>query len=95
MSVYFVLQIEWTSDEARRAYIAGLSDMIEKNGGNFIVSSTDFRVLEGGWKPGRLVMIKFPTKAAFSAWYDSEEYRALRELRLQNSRSDAVVAEGD
>jgi uncharacterized protein (DUF1330 family) len=95
MSAYFVLQIEWTSDDARRAYIEGISGMIEKHGGQFIVSSTDFRVAEGNWRPGRLVVVKFPTMQSLSAWYDSEEYRTLRELRLKNSRSDAVLVKAD
>jgi uncharacterized protein (DUF1330 family) len=94
MSAYFVLQIEWTSDEARQAYIQGLSDMVEKNGGRFIISSTDFQVVEGKWRPGRMVVIEFPTKQSLSNWYESAEYRALRELRIKNSRSDAVVVEG-
>ena len=95
MSAYFVLQIEWTSDEARRSYLEGLGGMIEKYGGEFLVSSADFRVAEGAWKPGRLVVIRFPTIGALSAWYDSEAYRPWRELRLKNSRSDAVIVEGD
>jgi uncharacterized protein (DUF1330 family) len=94
MTAYFVLQIEWTSDEALRSYIQGLSDMIEKHAGRFIVSSTTFQVVEGKWGPGRLVMIEFPTKQALSDWYDSAEYRPVRELRLSNSRSDAVIVEG-
>jgi uncharacterized protein (DUF1330 family) len=95
MSAYFLLQIEWTNDAARRSYIDGIAGMVEKHGGEFIVSSTDYRVAEGAWRPGRLVAIRFPTMAAVSAWYGSEEYRPLRELRLKNSRSDAVLVEGD
>ncbi len=95
MSAYFLLQIEWTSDEARRSYVAGLAGMIEKHGGEFIASTTEFRVVEGGWGPGRLVMIRFPTMQSLYAWYDSEEYRPLRELRQKGSRSDAVIFDGD
>lgn len=95
MSAYFVLQIEWASLEARRAYVEGLSNMIEKNGGEFIIASPDFRVVEGKWEPGLFIVIRFPTMQALSAWYDSEEYRPVREFRLKNSRSDAVIVEGD
>ncbi len=95
MSAYFVLQIEWTSDDAKRSYIAGLSDMIERNGGQFIIASSDLQKVEGKWRPGLLVVIKFPTMQSLRAWYDSDEYRPVRELRLQNSRSDAVLVEGD
>jgi len=32
---------------------------------------------------------------ALSSWYDSPEYQPVRELRLPNSCSDAIVVEGD
>jgi uncharacterized protein (DUF1330 family) len=95
MSAYFVLQIEWTDDEARRSYIEGISGMIEKHGGRFLVSTTDLRTAEGKWRPGRLVVIQFPTRESLSAWYDSKEYRPFLALRLGHSRSDAVIVEGD
>lgn len=95
MSGYFVLQIEWTSDEARRTYVERLGKMIESHGGDFIVASRNYRVVEGSWRPGLFIIIKFPTLEALSSWYDSEEYRSVRDFRLANSRSDAVVVEGD
>lgn len=72
-----------------------LGNMIEKHRGDFIVASTNYRVVEGTWRPGLFIIIKFPTMQALSDWYDSEEYRPVRELRLKNSRSDALVTEGD
>lgn len=95
MGAYFVLQIEWSSDEARTSYVERLGDMIETHHGNFIVASRNHRVVEGSWKPGTLIILRFPTMKDLSEWYDSEEYRPLRDLRLENSRSDAVIAEGD
>ena len=94
MSAYFVLQIEWKTPEAQRTYVARLSDMIEKHGGRFLIGTSRFRVVEGAWRPGILVVIEFPTMAALSSWYDSEEYRSVRDYRLENARCDAVVAEG-
>ena len=95
MGGYFVLQIEWGSDEARRSYVERLGNMIQKHGGDFIVASQEYRVVEGRWRPGLFLIIRFPTMEALSAWYDSEEYRSVREHRLANSRSDAIVVEGD
>jgi len=95
VSGYFVLQIDWTSEEGRQAYIQALGNMIEKHGGDFIVASRDYRVAEGTWKPGLFIIIKFPTMKALSSWYDSPEYQPVRELRLRNSRSDAIIVEGD
>ena len=95
MGAYFVLQVEWMSDEARDTYVERLGDMIEKHGGNFLVGTSRYRVVEGAWRPGLLIVIRFPTMEALSSWYDSEEYRSVREFRLAHSRSDAVLVEGD
>lgn len=95
MGGYFVLQIEWSTDAARKEYIERLGDMISKHGGEFIVASRDYRVAEGAWRPGLFLIIRFPTMEALHDWYDSAEYRSVREFRLENSRSDALIVEGD
>ncbi len=89
-----MLQIRWTDEEIRKRYIAGISGMIEKHGGRFIVASSMFTVAEGSWKPGLLVVVEFPDMRALRDWYDSEEYRPLRALRLTGSESNAVLVEG-
>ena len=95
MSGYFVLQIEWKNSDSRKTYVERLGDMIQKHGGDYIVASNEYRVVEGNWRPGLLIVIKFPTMKALSEWYDSDEYRSIREFRLDNARCDAVVVEGD
>ena len=95
MSGYFVLQIERERDAARRTYVERLDDKIRKHGGEYLVASREYRVAEGTWRPGLFIIVRFPTMEALSAWYDSEEYRSVREYRLENSRSDAVIVEGD
>ena len=95
MSGYYVLQIQWSSEDAKRTYVDKLGSMIEKNGGAFIVASKEYQVAEGSWRDGSFIIIKFPTMEALRAWYDSPEYRPVREFRLAHSRSDAVIVEGD
>ncbi len=95
MSAYMVVQLEWTSPEARTEYTKSLTGMVEKYGGRFIVASSDVKVVEGHWKPGRLVIVEFPTMKSLADWYESEEYRPLLELRLKNARCDAIMVQGN
>jgi uncharacterized protein (DUF1330 family) len=39
-------------------------------------------------------VLRFATKAAVKAWYDSPEYRAIRHLRTDNTEGTGVIAEG-
>ena len=94
MSAYFVLQIDWTDEAGRKRYIEGLAGMIEKHGGHYIVASRDFRTVEGHWENPLLVIIEFPSMEELRGWYDSPEYRPLRDLRLRSSKSNAVVTAG-
>ena len=94
MVAYFVLQIDWTDQLGRERYLEGIAGMIERHGGQFLVSSREFRTVEGRWDKPLLVIIEFPSKEALLGWYDSPEYRPLRDLRLKSAESNAVVVEG-
>jgi uncharacterized protein (DUF1330 family) len=39
-------------------------------------------------------VLRFTTKAAAKAWYESPEYWAIRHLRTDNTEGTAVIAEG-
>ena len=47
-------------------------------------------VIEGAW-PGAVVLMEFPSREVFDAWYDSPAYTALRPLRIGSAISDIVV----
>lgn len=94
MTACFVAQIDWKDADALRRYVRGMSGMIERYGGRYVVVGGALEPVEGRWAPGRLVVLEFPTLGALRDWYDSDEYRPLRDLRLQHSRSDSVIVEG-
>lgn len=52
------------------------------------------QTLEGDWKPKRIVVTEFPSIEQARRWYDSEEYRALKALRLRTARGSVVLVEG-
>lgn len=50
--------------------------------------------LEGTWAPTRLVVLEFPSLEQARRWYDSEDYREPKALRLKSALSDVVMVEG-
>ncbi len=42
--------------------------------GKFIVRGGKAEILEGEWRPERIVTIEFPTLEKAKAWWNSEEY---------------------
>lgn len=71
-----------------------LSDSIAEFGGRFLVRGGAMEVLEGDWKPKRLVVLEFPDLAALKAWYHSPGYQQLLALRKQAAISNFVIVEG-
>ena len=68
--------------------------IVEQFGGSYLTASDQIRSTEGGWKPDFLVIIKFPSLEQANKWYDSKEYREIRELRKSSGEFKAVIVEG-
>ncbi len=69
MSAYLILDLS-IKDLARFAeYIEKIPAFIQKHGGHYIVQGVEPEIIEGDWKPERVVVIEFPSKVeAKSFW---------------------------
>ena len=67
---------------------------LEAYGGRFIVRGGAVDVLEGDWRPGRLVIIEFPSADQARAWYNSPEYSEARLIRQATSEGTLLIVEG-
>jgi uncharacterized protein (DUF1330 family) len=63
-------------------------------GGRFVVRGGETQVLEGDWRPGRLVLLEFPSMERARAWWNSPEYAAARDLRQATSTGTLILLEG-
>jgi uncharacterized protein (DUF1330 family) len=63
-------------------------------GGRFIVRGGTVEELEGAWKPGRLVILEFPSAERARAWWASPEYAEAKALRLATADSKMILVEG-
>jgi uncharacterized protein (DUF1330 family) len=51
-------------------------------------------VLEGDWRPNRVVIVAFPDMAALKAWYGAPEYQPLIALRRSAATDLLIAVEG-
>ena len=94
MPAYVIAHIE-VKDPVRYENYKKMSPIsIEKFGGRFIARGGNVDVLEGTWKPKRLVLLEVPTADAARKWYASEDYAPAKALRQATSTGDLVVVEG-
>ena len=95
MSAYCIFDItEVVDDEKIGEYRQGVGATVEQYGGRYVVKGGEMDVVEGDWRPVRLVVLEFPNLEQARQWYDSEEYRELKALRLAATRSNGVIVEG-
>lgn len=86
--------VKITNSEKLEEYKNKVFPIVEKFGGTYLTASDRIRHIEGDWKPHFLVMIKFPSLELANRWYDSKEYKELKELRHSSGEFNAVIMEG-
>ena len=59
-----------------------------------IAFDLDPLVVEGPVTHPRTVILEFPSRESFQAWYDSPAYREVLPLRLNSVAGTLIVAEG-
>jgi uncharacterized protein (DUF1330 family) len=75
-------------------YMQRIKPVIEATGGRYLVRGGEHMVIEGDWKPTRLVIFEFPSLAAVQSFYVSPEYQPLKALRMEASSANIVGVEG-
>ena len=95
MPAYFLVDIREVKDPARmEQYRTRVAPVVDKFGGRYIVRGGPFEVVEGTYRPVLPVIIEFPSMDQARRWYDSEEYRELKQLRLAATVSNGVFLTG-
>jgi len=93
MAVYVIVQLEITDPEGFTEYREKVSPQIAKNGGRYVVRGAEVENLEGGWDPGRLVILEFPTREDADPFYNAEEYQPLLALRERTANTILSMVE--
>lgn len=94
MAAYVIVDIEVTDAGGYAAYRQRSGATIAAFGGKFLVRGGATETLEGTWQPQRLVVLEFESVEQAKAWWSSEEYRAVRDIRWKTARTQLLVAEG-
>ena len=94
MPAYVIVEVEVTDPERYREYMAASPGAVAAGGGRFVARGGETVTLEGDWDPARIVVLEFPDLETAKRWYDSEEYRAARQLREGAAVFRAIAVAG-
>jgi uncharacterized protein (DUF1330 family) len=95
MPAYVIAAVTDAWDQEKLVqYRDGNTEVVAAHGGRFVARGGEQELLEGDWDPKRLVIIEFPDMEAARAWYHSDGYAPLRELRRSASTTNIVIVDG-
>jgi uncharacterized protein (DUF1330 family) len=95
MSAYLIVDVTRIRDEDTYArYKKQVSPGLVAAGGRYLARGGAIDVLEGDWRPNRLVLVRFETPAAARAWWSSAEYAALKSARQASTDCNMVIVDG-
>ena len=92
---YLLVDVDIHNIDEYKKYLDKVKPMVEKYGGKYLIKGGEIDAKETDlWKPTRIVLVQFPNKISALNWYNSEEYRPLKNLRLNNATSNILFIEG-
>ena len=94
MSAYVIVEIDIVDPAGYEEYKKLAGATVEKYGGNYIVRGGEAEVLEGDWKPKRIVVLQFDSMQRAKDWLHCEEYREPRKMRHRTARTNMILVEG-
>jgi uncharacterized protein (DUF1330 family) len=93
MSAYMFVEITVREPAVYEQYTRRIPAVISQYGGSYLVRSSKVTPVAGGWRPDRIIVIKFDDLAALRACFGSREYAELAVLRERSTDTRSIVVE--
>ena len=94
MPAYVVVDIDIHDPQTYERYKPLAAAAVAAHGGEYVARGGATTVLEGEWRPRRLVILRFPSVEAARGWWEGEEYAEAKGLRQRAATSRMVIVEG-
>ena len=94
MTGFAIFNIDIKKPEEYKEYVSKVKPIAQKYGGEYIVRGGENQIVEGTWTYPRTVIIKFPTYEKALEWYNSDEYKPVKDIRLANSVGSNIIVKG-
>jgi uncharacterized protein (DUF1330 family) len=94
MAAYVIADVDVTDPAKYEDYKKLTPGAVAKHGGRFLARGGQTAILEGKWRPNRVVVIEFPTLEQARNFYTSVEYTAARRARAGAATMNMIVVDG-
>jgi len=94
MPAYVIVESDVHNPEQYERYKAASPGAVAAGGGRFLARGGELAVLEGDWRPSRVVLIEFEDLEAAQRWYASPVYQEAKRLREGAATLRMVAVQG-
>lgn len=94
MPAYIIVDVEITDPKEYEEYKKHTPGSLVPFDGKFLTRGGAVETLEGDWKPGRLVILEFPSVDKAKAWWNSPGYAPAKLIRQRASNTQMIVVDG-
>lgn len=94
MPAYILVETDIHDPEQYERYKEASPAAVAASGGRVLVRGGELCVLEGNWRPERLVMLEFDSLDAAKRFYTSPAYEEAKRLREGAAELKMVAVEG-
>jgi uncharacterized protein (DUF1330 family) len=94
LAAYVIANVTVKDPVRYEEYRRLVTPTVSQYGGRFIVRGGKTEVLEGDWRPSRLVILEFSSVEQARAWWHSPEYTEAKAIRQATSEGTLLILEG-
>jgi uncharacterized protein (DUF1330 family) len=94
MSAYLLLDIDIHDKEKYETYKKEVPAFVARYGGTYLARGGEHEVIEGDFRPTRLVLFRFPSRQAIRNMFKDPDYQPLKVIRHAAATSHMVAFDG-
>lgn len=94
MPTYVIFDVDIHDAGRYQAFMEQVKPALEQAGGRYLARGGPHRVWEGDWTPRRIVVLEFPSQAAWEGFYGGPVYQGLKSIRDACSSARLVSVQG-
>ena len=94
MPAYVIFDVEIRDPARYQEFMTAVKPALEKAGAKYLARGGGHKVYEGDWQPRRIVLLEFPSVAAWETFYNGATYQGLKGIRDACSSARLVSVEG-
>ena len=94
MAAYVIFDVDIRDPVRYQEFMMGVKPALESAAARYLARGGAHKVYEGDWEPRRIVILEFPSGAAWETFYNGATYQQLKSARDASSSARLVSVEG-